>query len=98
MKIKNPTTSINYHHPGGNMTHPTITLTPDPRGNYVTWANGKRQVRAALKANGYKAVGLFRARKVNKNEFHIICVRENQTFACTVQRKPNATFTFTHLG
>ena len=80
------------------MTHPTITLTPDPRGNYVTWANGKRQVRAALKANGYKAVGLFRARKVNKNEFHIICVRENQTFACTVQRKPNATFTFTHLG
>ena len=98
MKVKNTTTSNNYHRPGGNMTHPTITLTPDPRGNYVTWANGKRQVRAALKANGYKAVGLFRARKVNKNEFHIICVRENQTFACTVQRKPNATFTFTHLG
>ena len=98
MKVKNPTTSSNYHRPGGNMTHPTITLTPDPRGNYVTWAQGKKQVRAALRANGYKAVGLFRARKVNKNEFHIICVRENQTFACTVQRKPNATFTFTHLG
>ena len=80
------------------MTHPTITLTPDPRGNYVTWAQGKKQIRAALRANGYKAVGLFRARKVNKNEFHIICVRENKTYTCTVQRKPNATFTFTHLG
>ena len=76
MKVKNPTTSSNYHRPGGNMTHPTITLTPDPRGNYVTWAQGKKQVRAALRANGYKAVGLFRARKVNKNEFHIICVCE----------------------
>ena len=75
-----------------------ITLQADPRGNYVTWANGEKQVRAALKANGYKAVGLFRARKVNKNEFHIICVRENKTYACTVPRKPNATFTFTHLG
>ena len=90
--------SNNYHRPGGNMTHAIITLTPDPRGNYVTWANGKKQVRAALKANGYKAVGLFRARKENKNEFHIVCVRNNQTFACTVQRKPGATFNFTLWG
>lgn len=80
------------------MSHTTITLQADPRGDYVTWAQGKRQVRALLKANGYKAVGVFRMRKVNKNEFHIICVRENKTYACTVQRKPNAPFTFTHLG
>ena len=80
------------------MTHSTITLQADPRGNYVTWANGKKQVRAALKAHGYKAVGLFRARKANKNEFHIVCVRQNQTFACTVQRKPGATFNFTLWG
>ena len=49
-----------------------ITLQADPRGNYVTWANGKRQVRAALKSIGWKAVGLFRARKENKNEFSIM--------------------------
>ena len=66
----------------------TLTLTPDPRGNYVTWANGKHQVRAALKSIGWTAVGLFRARKENKNEFsimaqdkhgnlhHIRCARE----------------------
>ena len=75
-----------------------ITLQPDPRGNYVTWAHGKKQVRAALKANGYKAVGLFRARKQNKNEFHILCSRGGQTFTCTVQRKPGALFTFTQQG
>ena len=74
-----------------------ITLQSDPRGNYVTWANGKRQVRAALKAHGYKAVGTFRPRKVDKNEFHIYCTRGDNSYACTVQRKPNATFTFTLL-
>ena len=58
------------------MTHndknATITLVPDPRGDYVTWANGKRQIRAALKSIGWTAVGLFRPRKENKNEFSIM--------------------------
>ena len=49
-----------------------ITLQADPRGDYVTWANGKRQIRAALKSIGWRAVGLFRARKENKNEFSIM--------------------------
>ena len=49
-----------------------ITLQADPRGNYVTWANGKRQIRTALKSIDWKAVGLFRARKENKNEFSIM--------------------------
>ena len=49
-----------------------ITLQADPRGNYVTWANGKRQIRTALKSIGWRAVGLFRARKENKNEFSIM--------------------------
>ena len=60
------------------MTNPIInfdfkemSLTPDPRGNYVTWANGKKQVRALLKTVNWKAVGLFRMRKENKNEFWI---------------------------
>ena len=86
---------------GGTMSHDTnltLTLSPDPRGNYVTWAQGKKQVRAMLKTAGYKAVGLFRPRKANKNEFYINCVRDNKTFACTVARKPNAPLTFTHLG
>ena len=49
-----------------------ITLQADPRGGYVTWKDGKRQIRTALKSIGWKAVGLFRARKVNKNEFSIM--------------------------
>ena len=50
---------------------PTITLKADPRGDYVTWKNGKRQIRAALKAIGWRAMGTFRPRKENKNEFSI---------------------------
>ena len=72
-----------------------ITLQADPRGDYVTWANGKKQVRAALKANGYKAVGLFRARKENKNEFSILAHKDGHAFRVTVARKPNALFVFT---
>ena len=58
------------------MTHhaknATITLEPCPMTNYVTWANGKRQIRAALKSIGWTPVGLFRPRKENKNEFSIM--------------------------
>ena len=49
-----------------------ITLQADPRGEYVTWKDGKRQIRTALKSIGWLAVGLFRARKENKNEFSIM--------------------------
>ena len=49
-----------------------ITLQADPRGNYVTWKDGKRQIRTALKSIGWRALGLFRARKANKNEFSIM--------------------------
>ena len=68
-----------------------LTLTPDPRGNYVTWSNGKRQIRAALKSIGWTAVGLFRARKVNKNEFSIMAKDPmGNMFHIRAQRKPNA--------
>ena len=77
------------------VNHPTLTLTPDPRGNYVTWANGKKQVRAALKASGYKAVGLFRARKENKNEFSILAHKGGHAYRVTAARKPNAALVFT---
>ena len=49
----------------------TISLTADPRGNYVTWASGKKQIRFALKHAGYKAK-TFRMRRENKNEFSIM--------------------------
>ena len=70
----------------------TITLQADPRGNYVTWSNGKRQIRAALKSIGWSAVGLFRARKLNKNEFSIQA-RDPQgnLHLITAARKPGAT-------
>ena len=73
-----------------------FTLQADPRGNYVTWANGKRQVRAALKSIGWTAVGLFRPRKANKNEFSIQA-RDPQgnLHLITAARKPGATITRT---
>ena len=77
------------------VNHPTLTLTPDPRGNYVTWANGKKQVRAALKANGYTPVGTFRMRKENKNEFMISATKDGEFLLVKVARKPNAPFVIT---
>lgn len=73
----------------------TITLAPDPRGNYVTWAEGKKQVRTLLKANGYTPVGLFRGRKENKNEFSIIAHKGGKAWIVTADRKPNAPLRFT---
>ena len=77
------------------VNHPTLTLSPDPRGNYVTWAQGKKQVRALLKAHGYRAVGLFRARKENKNEFSILAHKDGLDYRVTAARKPNAALVFT---
>ena len=74
------------------------TLKADPRGNYVTWAGGKRQVRAALKSIGWKAVGTFRPRKENKNEFWIQAQDPTgELHVVTVARKPDATFSFKSL-
>ena len=68
-----------------------LTLTPDPRGNYVTWANGKKQIRTAIKSIGWTAVGLFRPRKVNKNEFSIMAKDpRGNMFHIKAVRKPNA--------
>ena len=84
------------HCQGGNMlpniNHETnvITLTPDPRGNYVTWASGKKQIRFALKHAGYKAQ-TFRMRKENKNEFSIMATDKNgNLFHVKCDRKPGA--------
>ena len=83
-----------------NTPQDLFTLTADPRGNYVTWAQGKKQIRFALKANGWKACGLFRARKENKNEFQILAKMNDTLYKVTVARKPGAKFNFeqTHVG
>ena len=78
-----------------NETTPTLILSPDARGNYVTWAKGKRQVRALLVQAGYKAVGLFRPRKENKNEFSILAHKEGRAYRVTVSRIPGAELYFT---
>ena len=80
------------------MTHPTLTLSPDPRGNYVTWKEGKRQIRTKLRKAGYSVPGHFRMRREDKNTFQCIAVYENRTYLVNAARKPNAPFTFTHLG
>jgi len=85
--------------------YPTIThdpirvsLTADPRGNYVTWASGKKQIRFALKHLGWKAVGTFRMRKENKNEFFIHAKdASGELHSVTVARKPGATLHFKSL-
>lgn len=84
--------------PGGTMSHdttPTLILSPDARGNYVTWAKGKRQVRGLLTGAGYKAVGLFRPRKENKNEFSILAHKDGLAYRVTVSRIPGAGLEFT---
>jgi hypothetical protein len=45
----------------------TLKATPDQ--STVSWRDGKRQIRAALKAAGVKAVGTFRPRKENRGEY-----------------------------
>ena len=96
MENKNSQITHHYHRPGGTMfpnidhENNVISLTPDPRGNYVTWASGKKQIRFALKHAGYKAQ-MFRPRKVNKNEFSIMATDPNGNL-CHVKcdRKPGA--------
>ena len=75
-----------------NINHETgtITLAADPRGNYVTWASGKKQIRFALKHAGYKAQ-TFRMRKENKNEFSIMATdKHGNLYHVKCDRKPGA--------
>ena len=78
-------------------TH-TLQLSPDPRGNYVTWKEGKRQIRNKLKAAGFRIHGHFRMRKEARNEFQCIAVKDNKTYQVNAQRTPGALINLTHLG
>ena len=73
----------------------TISLTADPRGNYVTWASGKKQIRFALKHAGYKAQ-MFRPRRENKNEFSIMATdKRGNLYHVKCDRKPAAVINIT---
>jgi hypothetical protein len=64
------------------------TLKPaTPGQKYVTWREGKRQIRALLAKAKIKPVGTFRARKVNRNQFTLNV--EGGGFV-TATRQPNA--------
>ena len=82
-----------------NKTNLPMVLSPDSRGNYVTWSKGKRQIRGLLTQNGYKTLGLFRARKINKNEFSIQASKEGIVYDVTAARLPGIALEFTlNLG
>ena len=73
-----------------NTINDLFTLTPDPRGNYVTWKSGKSQIRFALKHAGYKAK-TFRPRRENKNEFSIMVTdKHGNAHHVLCDRKPGA--------
>ena len=83
--------------PTYNDNNGTISLTADPRGNYVTWASGKKQIRFALKHAGYKAQ-MFRMRKENKNEFSIHATdKHGNLYHVRCDRKPGAIIEITLL-
>ena len=82
-----------------NTSNLPLILSPDKLGNYVTWVKGKRQIRDLLTQNGYKALGLFRPRKINKNEFSIQASREGVVYDVTAARLPGIALEFTlNLG
>ena len=45
------------------------TLKTTAGTSVVSWRDGKRQIRAALKAAGVKATGTFRPRRENRGEY-----------------------------
>ena len=77
-----------------NSIEDLFTLTPDPRGDYVTWSQGKKQIRSALRIAGWKAVGTFRPRKVARNTFEIKATDpQGNLHTINAERKPGALIT-----
>ncbi len=55
-----------------NLTNlPKLSASPTSEGRYVTFNDGKRQIRSALKKAGIKTTGTFRPRKHNRSQFSI---------------------------
>jgi len=58
-----------------------------PGQKYVTWREGKRQIRALLAKAKIKPEGTFRPRKINRDQFTLNVVGGGFV---TATRKPNA--------
>jgi len=54
---------------------------------YVTWKEGKHQIRAAIKAAGMTPIGTFRPRSVNRSQYSIKVSEDTYIIA---NRAPNA--------
>ena len=50
---------------------PKLRATANSNGRYVSFSDGKRQIRAALKKAGIEAIGTFRPRKTNRSQFSL---------------------------
>ena len=50
---------------------PKLRATANSNGRYVSFSDGKRQIRAALKKAGIEAIGTFRPRKTNRGQFSL---------------------------
>ena len=72
------------------MTKTLGTLTTTPDMSCVTWKDAKTQVRAAVRANGMKAVGFFRPRKANRG----VLLLGVEGGSVTATRKPGADIVF----
>ena len=50
---------------------PTLRASSGSNGRYVSFSDGKRQIRAALKKAGIEALGHFRPRNANRSQFSL---------------------------
>ena len=50
---------------------PILRASSGSNGRYVSFSDGKRQTRAALKKAGIEALGHFRPRKTNRGQFSL---------------------------
>jgi len=67
------------------------TLTVNPAGPWVTFKQGKTEIRKVLKETGTKGVKTFRPRSKNRQQFRI----EVAGGIVTADRKPGASIVFT---
>jgi len=53
------------------MSLPKLSASAGSNSRYVSFSDGKRQIRSALKKAGIDAIGTFRPRKANRGQFSL---------------------------
>ena len=72
------------------------TLTSSPDGPWVTFKQGKVEIRKVLRKAGFSRVSTFRPRSQNRQQFRIEVELEDRTpGVVTAARKPGADIIFT---